>query len=70
MGEGKEEVGLTIVPMLKSQYLSLASRVHMAGSVLCSECPGSQGSPSHLDGFSLTTVVGPEMRFLVHDNCR
>lgn len=33
MGEGKEEVGLTTVPLLKSQYLSLAPRVHTAGSV-------------------------------------
>lgn len=70
MGEGKEEVRLTTVPMLKSQDLSQASRVHTAGSVHCSECPGSQWSPSHLDGFRLTIVVGSEMRFWVHDNCR
>jgi hypothetical protein len=46
MGGSKEEVELTTVPMLKSQHLSLAPRVHRAGPVTAPNTQEARGAPA------------------------
>lgn len=46
MGEGKEEVGLTTVPMLKSQYLSPGPRVFTAESVTALNAQEASRAPA------------------------